>query len=223
MHVLRKRVGDSFNASDGRGELYYATVERIDSRSCLLRLQHRGPLEWPFPSFILFQCLPKGKKFDQIVRQSVELGVSKIVPVVSRYSVPKWQDPENKIKRLKRIAREAAQQSGASEVPEIFSPFPLQEVAHVFSPNTEERLGLFFHQAPLAPTYLHRYLSVARKEIALVIGPEGGLAKEETEFLQEAGFSPVYLGPKVLRTETAPIFAIAAIEIILLEKEAWKV
>jgi len=222
VRVLRKSEGDSFNASDGKGTLYYATVEEITPSVCTLRVQRRGPLERPFPEITLFQCVPKGKKLDLVVRQAVELGVSRVVPVVSRFSVPRWDSPEEKIKRLRRIAKEAAQQCGSLEVPEILDPLPLGAVVEFFQPKEPERLGLFFHQAPLARTTLHQYLSIYRKAVALVIGPEGGLAKEEVTSLEEGGFFPAYLGPSVLRTETAPVFAVAAVQIILLERLAWK-
>jgi len=222
IRVLRKQVGDSFNASDGEGTLYYATVEEITSSSCTLRVQRRGPLERPFPEITLFQCIPKGKKLDLIVRQAVELGVSRVVPVVSKYSVPRWDSPEEKIQRLQRIAKEASQQCGSLEVPEILGPIPLQAVGELFQPKEPERLGLFFHQAPLARTTLHQYLSIYRKALALVIGPEGGLSEEEVSSLQWGGFFPAYLGPSVLRTETAPVFAVAAVQILLLERLAWK-
>ncbi len=222
VRVLRKREGDSFNASDGEGTLYYATVEEITPSFCTLRVQRRGPLERPFPAITLFQCIPKGKKLDLIVRQAVELGVSRVVPVVSRFSVPRWESPEEKIQRLQRIAKEAAQQCGSLEVPEILAPLSLNAIIELFPPAEPDRLGLFFHQAPLARTTLHQYLSIYRKEIALVIGPEGGLSEEEVSYLQQGGFFPAYLGPSVLRTETAPVFALAAVQILLLEKAAWK-
>jgi len=222
VRVLRKREGDSFNASDGEGTFYYATVEEITPSFCTLRVQRRGPLERPFPEITLFQCIPKGKKLDLIVRQAVELGVSRIVPVISRFSVPRWESPEEKIRRLQRIAKEAAQQCGSLEVPEILAPSPLNAIGELFPLTEPDRLGLFFHQAPLARTTLHQYLSIYRKAIALVIGPEGGLSEEEVTYLQQGGFSPAYLGPSVLRTETAPVFALAAVQILLLEKTAWK-
>ncbi|GAB4372178.1 MAG: 16S rRNA (uracil(1498)-N(3))-methyltransferase [Spirochaetales bacterium] len=221
VRVLRKREGDSFNASDGQGTLYYATVEEISPSFCTLRVQARGPLDRPFPDLTLFQCIPKGKKLDQIVRQAVELGVSRVVPVVGRFSVPRWDSLEEKIRRLNRIAREAAQQCGALEVPEVLSPVPLERIGEIWHPQDPDRLGLFFHQAPLAPIPLHQYLSPCRKAIALVIGPEGGLSDEEVSLLQQADFSPAYLGPSVLRTETAPVFALAAVQILLLEKASW--
>jgi 16S rRNA (uracil1498-N3)-methyltransferase len=222
VRVLRKKKGDSGTASDGTGNLYHAPLEEVGSSRCRLRVQRRGPLERPFPEIILFQCLPKGKKMDLIVRQAVELGVTQIVPLVSRYSIPRWEAPDEKVKRLMRIAREAAQQSGSPEVPEIHIPISLEMIPSFWNSESPERLGLFFHQEPLARTSLHEYLSIHRKAIALVIGPEGGLAEEETRFLQSAGFFPAYLGPTVLRTETAPVFGVAAVQIILLERKTWK-
>jgi 16S rRNA (uracil1498-N3)-methyltransferase len=98
----------------------------------------------------------------------------------------------------------------------------LAEIPDDFGKPLEgKKLGIFFHQNPLAISSLHGYLSSIPDEIALVIGPEGGFSDEETGFLMQSGFVPAYLGHRVLRTETAPVFAAAAVRIILLERERW--
>jgi 16S rRNA (uracil1498-N3)-methyltransferase len=107
-------------------------------------------------------------------------------------------------------------------MPEISAPLCFPDIPQDFGPREEvKKLGIFFHQNPLEISSLHGYLSSEPEEIALVIGPEGGLANEELALLREAGFVPAYLGHRVLRTETAPVFAAAAVRIILLEREGW--
>ena len=142
------------------------------------------------------------------------------------------------MERWLKVAREAAQQCGADSLPEISAPLAIEDVPGDFG-GGEKKLGIFFHQDPLVlqtpqpagremdvkpikASSLHEYLGACPNEVSMVIGPEGGLAGEEVLFLREAGFVPAYLGHRVLRAETAPVFAAAAVRIILLEKEKWK-
>jgi 16S rRNA (uracil1498-N3)-methyltransferase len=222
--VRRLREGESFPAVDGGGNEYHLTLEKAGRKSCRLRVQKKGSSRQAREeaSLVLYQCLPKGAKFDTIVRQAVELGVSRVVPVRSRYAVPKITDEDGRLRRWQRIAREAVQQSGAAGMPEISAPLRFADIPGDFGPcGNAKKLGIFFHQNPLAISSLHGYLSSNPVELALVIGPEGGLADEELALLREAGFVPAYLGHRVLRTETAPVFAAAAVRIILLERERW--
>ncbi|MCL1818079.1 MAG: 16S rRNA (uracil(1498)-N(3))-methyltransferase [Spirochaetaceae bacterium] len=219
--VRRLRRGDSLPAMDAAGASYHLTLEEAGRKSCRFRVQKKGGLpRYKEAALTLYQCLPKGSKFDTIVRQAVELGVARIVPVKSRYAEMKMKD-NDRSERWQRIAREAAQQCGADSLPEISAPLALAEVPRDFGMGGGKKLGIFFHQEPLETSSLHEYLCSCPEEIALVIGPEGGLAGEEVSALREAGFIPAYLGHRVLRSETAPVFAAAALRIILLEREKW--
>jgi 16S rRNA (uracil1498-N3)-methyltransferase len=222
--VRRLREGESLPAVDSGGNEYHLTLHEAGRRSCRLRVQKKGPSLQARgeASLVLYQCLPKGSKFDTIVRQAAELGVSRVVPVRSRYAVPKIADEDGRLRRWRRIAREAVQQSGAAGIPEISAPLCVADIPENFGlRGNAKKLGIFFHQNPLEISSLHGYLSSDPEEIALVIGPEGGLADEELALLREAGFVPAYLGHRVLRTETAPVFAAAAVRIILLERQRW--
>ena len=223
-HVRRLKEGDSLPARDAAGNEYHLSLEDLGRRSCRLRVQKKGPSRQAGEeaSLSLYQCLPKGAKFDTIVRQAVELGVSRVIPVRSRYAAPKITDEKTRLQRWQRIAREAVQQSGASCMPEILAPLDCADIPRDFALRGDgKKLGIFFHQEPLEISSLHGYLSSNPKEVGLVIGPEGGLADEELLLLREAGFVPAYLGHRVLRSETAPVFAAAAVRIILLERERW--
>jgi 16S rRNA (uracil1498-N3)-methyltransferase len=220
--VRRLKAGDSLSAVDGAGNDYHLTLEEVGRKSCRLRVQKKGAFRQTDAAITLYQCLPKGLKFDTIVRQAVELGIAKVVPVRSQYSVPKIADEKGRIGRWQRIARQAVQQSGARSLPEISRILSLSDIPDDFGkPSAGKRPGIFFHQYPLERSSLHEYLSSTPEEVALVIGPEGGLSGGETEFLMREGFVPAYLGHRVLRTETAPVFAAAAVRIILLERERW--
>jgi 16S rRNA (uracil1498-N3)-methyltransferase len=218
--VRRLGEGDSLPAADRGGRSYHVTIEKISRGSCRLRVQRKGENPSDFPAITLYQCLPKGSKFDTIVRQAAETGLRRVVPVESRYSVPR--PAGDRTERWRRVAREAAQQSGAVRVPEIGVLLSLRDIPADWRGDSDLALGIFFHQAPLETTSLHEYLSLRRERIAIVVGPEGGLADDEIAHLRSGGFVPAYLGPTVLRTETAPVFAAAAVRIIVMEKEKWK-
>ncbi len=168
----------------------------------------------------LFQCLPKGREMDLIVRQATEAGVYRIVPVLSERSIARIEAGDSgKSGRWHRIVREALQQSGTGRLPILESPLPFESIPMQFA---QEGIGLFFHERPLANKTLHEYLFDATDHVALVIGPEGGLSEREVELLTEAGFGSVYLGESVLRVETAALYSIAAVQIVLLERDSWK-
>jgi len=222
--VRRFKEGDSFPARDAAGNEYHLSMEKTGRKSCRLHVQKKGPSVQAGEevSLCLYQCLPKDTKFDTIVLQAVEMGVTCVVPVRSRYAVTMIADEKDRLAHWRRIAREAVQQYGASCMPEIRSPVDLAEIPRDFGPcNNGKRLGIVFHQYPLEIRSLHGYLSCCPKEVALVTGPEGGFADEELALLREAGFVPAWLGHRVLRCETAPVFAVAAVRIILLEREKW--
>ncbi|WP_455381358.1 RsmE family RNA methyltransferase [Salinispira pacifica] len=241
--VRRMRPGDGCDAVDRAGRFYRLTVESVGQDRCTVRLEPAredlrqarasGPLPGPetgFPDITLFQCLPKGSKLDLIVRQATETGVSRIVPLLSEHTAASAESAAatgRRVDRWRRIAREALQQSGARRLPEISAPVPFAELERSWA-GGEGAVGLFFHERPvelkpLEQRTLHEYLSADPKRIAIVIGPEGGLSNSEIERLLQSGFEPVYLGPQVLRTETAALYAIAAVQIVLLEKEKWRI
>jgi 16S rRNA (uracil1498-N3)-methyltransferase len=163
---------------------------------------------------------------DLIVRQAAEGGLSEIVPFVSEYSVPHFDADKalTKTQRWERIIREARQQSGS---PEATSIKPLSDVSGIINyweqlKSSEKNLvGILLHQDPLEQGSFHRYLSNDINRVALLIGPEGGFSPSETDRFLNAGFKALVMGNTILRTETAALYAAAAIRIILLEKSSW--
>jgi len=223
MRVLRKRQGDRMPAMTPGGAPLLVSIERVDKASCLVRLeQEQTPPEGmgPRPRIKLLQCLPKGRKMDLIVRQAVEAGVECIVPALSERCVAVPQDASARMQRWLRIAKEALQQSGSIRPPTVERPLPLAEAAVL---GGECEVGLFFHEQYLPGASLHRALAGFRPDgvVTLVVGPEGGLSPAEVELLGRAGFRRVYLGDSVLRTETAALFALAAVKTVLRESDQW--
>ena len=136
---------------------------------------------------------------------------------VGRLRVVRPESGGNRTERWERIAREAVQQSGAQRPVEVAEPVGLESIA-----SAPRALSLVLHPEPLAQTTLHGYLGSIPDEIELVVGPEGGLCGDEIEELGSRGFQPLWLGPQVLRSESAALFAAAAIRILILERATWQ-
>jgi 16S rRNA (uracil1498-N3)-methyltransferase len=217
-------VGDCFQGADPGGRRWECRIAKIGADRLSLRLERPAEAdgERAGPALRLIQALPKGRKMDLIVRQATEAGVREIQPVFSRYSVPRLQDPAERARRRERwlrVAREASQQSGGRRMPSIAEPAGLQE-------TLERELGqgelrLIFHQDRLAVQSLHAALAGDVRWVTLLIGPEGGFAEEEVALARGRGFLPIALGDRVWRTETAALYAVAAVQSILEERETW--
>jgi len=178
------------------------------------------------PPIILFQSLPKGEKMDIIVRQAAEGGLAQIVPFVSEFSAVKnIKNTGLKFTRWERIIKEARQQSGSRTPTVIRQPlsidglFAFWEELRTLNPNA---LGLLFHHLPLENSSLHEYLYKKPDIAALAIGPEGGFSDSEARRFIAAGFKAVTIGETILRTETAALYAQAAVRILLLERDSWE-
>jgi len=177
------------------------------------------------PEIALFQGLPRGAKMDLIVRQAAEAGVSVVVPFKSEYStaVPS-KDSGEKIKRWERIIKEARQQSGSVTETRVLPPCgfdALLEYWESLKKKYSRPLGLLLHQEPLEKGTFHGYLRNDPDFVVLAVGPEGGFSPTELARFLKTGFKPLLMGNTILRTETAALYGIAAIRIILLEREAW--
>lgn len=174
------------------------------------------------PPIEVYQAVPKGRVLDDVVRRCVEAGVTRVVPVYTDFTVAAAQREDSerarREERLQRIARSAAEQCGAVRLPEIA---PAVELSEVPSFATKDDAAFYLHQEPLAEQSLHGYLEATIRKVVLAVGPEGGFSPRELRLLEHKGFCPVYLGPQVLRTENAAFFAVAAIRVLLLERESW--
>ena len=180
------------------------------------------------PPIYLFQALPKGDKMDLIVRQAAEGAVSRIVPFTSGFSVAKYNNSGQKFVRWQKIIKEARQQSGSLTATEISQPETFDGIFSCWEQiktQSEDALGLLMHHVPLANESLHRYLGknrIANGPVVLAIGPEGGFSPAEAERFMAAGFKMFTFGGTILRTETAALYAAAAVRIILMERDSWE-
>lgn len=204
VRVLRLGPGDALTALDGAGAAYDAVVESASKDTLVARVTARRELPVPPLAVTLYQALPKADKLEWIIQKATELGVSRIVPVAAERSVVKLAGDraEGKLARWQKIAQEAAEQSERGTVPVVAAPVEWKRLERVEGPAlvlSERHQGRTLLQA----------LPEAPGSLALFVGPEGGWAPAELDRLEALGVLPVTLGPRILRTETAGLAAIA--------------
>jgi 16S rRNA (uracil1498-N3)-methyltransferase len=242
VRVRRLREGAVFNAALPDGSAVRVLVQSLADNSLTgecLPAELSDETSWtsgPMPRIILFQAMPKGAKMDLIVRQAVEGGIAEIRPFVSGFSVPRLSakaSPEDgagnpvRVERWRRIAKEARQQSGSPTATEIAAPCALDEALdywETLKSGSERPCGIILHPgsgSPLAQGSFHRYLYGNPDPVVLAIGPEGGFSPKEVSRFLAAGFKPLIIGNTILRTETASLYAAAAVRVILLENTTW--
>lgn len=204
LRVLRLKTGAELHVFNGRGGCHTARLAGSEGARALVEVGaiDRDDRESPL-AVTLAIGISRGERMDWIVQKSVELGVTAIQPLTTRRTEVrlKGERSARKLTHWRQIAIAACEQSGRNRIPEIHAPQPFQ--ALLDSP-AELRLVL----APGAAQSLAG-LADAPQSLSLFIGPEGGLAAEEIAAAEAAGFLAVGLGPRVLRTETAPLAALA--------------
>jgi 16S rRNA (uracil1498-N3)-methyltransferase len=175
------------------------------------------------PRIVLFPFLLKARKLDDVIRQACEAGVTTIVPVFGDHCIAKTDEEEGakKATRWNAIAKEAAQQSGNSRVCEVLAPMASRDIPGWWDGDAGPLF--FFHQEPLDNGSLHRYLFPRSGTVGLIVGPEGGLSSAEVAAFQAGGAKAIWLGPFVLRAETASLYAVAAVNTILQETPEWTI
>lgn len=218
--VLRSVPGNALELSDGSGVDYDVIIEALEKDSITTKIVSAKPNKTEPPvSITLFQGIPKADKMEYIIQKCVELGVKRIVPVITDRTVVKFgnaRDTAAKAARWKRIALEAAKQCDRGIVPTVEEPVRLEEALILAAgcnlrllPYEEEMEGNLRQHLEEQKLKLQR--QEERGNIAVFIGPEGGFAPAEVQKAVESGFKSVTLGPRILRTETAGVAVIAII------------
>jgi 16S rRNA (uracil1498-N3)-methyltransferase len=208
--VLRARPGDTLTLFDGTGGEVEAEVVRVERTETELALGARRAVVGPAVSLTLLCAIPRGPRMDFLVQKTSELGVARIIPVVTERSVvrPDAQGADGKRARWEKIAREAARQCGRADLPIVDPPVALPE-ALAGSALPGRRLALF--EGERARSLRGALEGTQPAATALLIGPEGGFALAELAAARDAGFEAVGLGQRILRVETAAIVAVALV------------
>jgi 16S rRNA (uracil1498-N3)-methyltransferase len=217
--VLRARSGDEVVLFNGDGREFSGTIEAVrGSRvSALIGAARAIDRESPL-QLTLVQCVPRGDRMDFIVQKATELGVARIVPVLSQRSVVRLDEKQAASKQAHwhAVAVSACEQCGRNRLPEVAAPQPLLHYLGALPappPAGLVRLVLEPERAQQAQESAAIDIDASRPSGAeIAIGPEGGFAPEELEAFDLSAFCRLGLGPRVLRTETAAIAAIVVLQ-----------
>lgn len=206
--VLRLKPGDDLVVFNGQGGEYRATVATVERRSARIRVGEfvdksvESPLE-----LVLVQGISRGERMDYTVQKAVELGVTRIVPVLTERTVVNLNRERQHRRRehWQAVVNSACEQCGRTVVPEVD---PIQSLHDwLNAPNKGIKLVLH-HRAQSGLTQKADIQSL----VTLLIGPEGGLSSTEITAAQSTGYTPISLGPRVLRTETAAVTALSILQ-----------
>lgn len=210
LRVLRRREGDPVTLFNGDGQDYAARISGTERKAVELTVESAQVRENESSLAItLLQGVARGDKMDLILRKATELGVHAIWPVLTERTEVKLDSEraERRIAHWRAVVAAACEQSGRARVPPVAEPRPLAE-ALAELPATARRLILDPHGGRAV-----KALDIdTRRPVGLVIGPEGGLGERDHRLLAGCGFEGVRLGPRVLRTETAGLAVLAALQ-----------
>lgn len=214
--VLRLRCGEIVTLSDGIGNEYAARIEEFGDGFVHMKVieSYKNTTEPPV-KVTLYQGLPKSDKMDFIIQKSVELGISKIVPVLTERTVVKLdseKDALKKCERWNRISQEAAKQCNRGIIPKIEIPISFKEA---IKQSKDKSLSLIPYEKDSKNSLKQILEAVGNiSEISVFVGPEGGFTEQEIGEAVNLGINSVTLGPRILRTETA---GIAVLSILMYE------
>ena len=195
------RVGETVELCDGAGRAVRGELLRIEAEQ--VTVGKLCPLESsePLVAVTVFQGLPKGEKLESVVQKCTELGAVRIVPVCMKRCIVTPEGGAKKTERLKRIALEAAKQSGRCVVPEIEAPISFEEALVRLKEAESAFVCSEYEQENTLKQWINKQKTA--RETAFLIGPEGGLDETELARIRKEGLAEITLGRRILRTETA--------------------
>lgn len=207
--VLRLGAGDRVLLLDGLGLAYEVELSELDRDSVLGRVVASEAAAEPALALTLYVALLRPERFEWVLQKGTELGVRRFVPVQFARSLPADRADGKKAERWRRIIREAAEQSCRGRLPELEAP---QSFAAACAAASAADLALLLWEGQASPLRdLLRRAGDPPASVAVISGPEGGIAAQELTAAEERGIIPASLGPRIVRAETAPIAAAAAI------------
>jgi 16S rRNA (uracil1498-N3)-methyltransferase len=208
LDVLRLSRSAELWISDGEGTVARCSVEAVQDGRLLAKIVESQDHARPRPEIVVYQGAPKGGKLDDLIERLAQLGVAELCVFESSRTVVRWDDSKRGrlAERWRAIARGAAKQSRHPFVMRTAPPGPWPDLLDRVA---AEGVALTLWEG--ASASLRSRLPKEPGRIAIIVGPEGGLAVEEAEALDSAGAAPVSLGPHIFRTEMAPVVACSAL------------
>lgn len=211
--VLGLRKGEKVELIDGKGSVYETVIEEISKTKTSLKALNKKYIEKRGTEIILVQAIAKGERFDLIIQKATELGVSKIIPVITSRTIVKIpkEKVDSKVERWREIARHAIEQSGQAWLPEIDAP---QTLESFLSSPPKSDLKILFFEAEKEKKLREIWPSKPPSSVITLIGPEGGFDAQEVMQAEGAGFISVSLGQNILRTDTVPMVVLSLIQFL---------
>ncbi len=210
VNVLRLRPGNNLTLFDKDGIEYEGEITEINRREVKILIKGSKIRETESKlNITILQGIPKGDKMDWIVEKSTELGVTRIIPIITERSQVR---ESHKIQRWQRIADESIKQCGRFRAPRILQSMEFIEAIKL---NDHSELKLIFYEK--SQDKLRNQIKMVSQgidDVTLLIGPEGGFSENEVKLAIEEGFIPIGLGPRILRTETAGIVALSILQFL---------
>lgn len=213
--ALRMAVGDEITVADMHGDEHLCRLVKIrdDVCECEILKTKKGENESPV-NITLYMGYPKGDKLETVIQKAVELGALYIVPFESSRCIkrPRPEKAEKQNARLQKIAEEAAKQCGRSRLPEVL---PAIDFKDAIARAAKDDLALFCYEGD-GTVKISSVLAEAKgkKNISVIVGCEGGFSLEEAKTAEAAGLTPVNLGPRILRCETAPTVVLSILSYV---------
>lgn len=213
--VLRKNVGDILEMSDGEGCSYIARITQIEKDKIFADILEKKVEKCSSINVTLYQSIPKSDKMDTIIQKCTELGISRIVPFTSEHTVVVINDKneEKKLQRWRKIGQEACKQCKRSSIPQISSIYTFEKILDEI---TSYDLCIIAYEKGTVSIKKVLKENCHARNIAIIVGPEGGFPEKEIIRAVNSGAKSVSLGDRILRTETA---GMAILCIIMYELE----
>lgn len=216
IRVMRMKEGDQIICVDSHRKSAVCSIAEITDEQVAVEIVQWIESESELPVDVtIVSGLPKGDKLEWIIQKGTELGAYKFIPFISARSVVKWDEKKSakKIERWQKIAKEAAEQSHRTLLPEVTNPQNIKALLKT-SESFDRKLIAFEEEAKDGEkSVLSKTLAEMKKgqSLMIVFGSEGGLTLQEVSLLKDNGFQACGLGPRILRTETAPLYALSAV------------
>jgi 16S rRNA (uracil1498-N3)-methyltransferase len=213
LRVLRLGPGAAVTLFDGRGGAYRATLTQTARGAARARIDGFDPVERESPLAItLLQAVSRAEKMDWVLQKATELGVAAIQPVLAERSVLRLEADraDRRHAHWLGVLRSACEQCGRNRVPALLAPAPLEAACAVVRERQPGALAVLLD--PDAPGTLRAAVRARPAAAAVLIGPEGGWSEREISIARRLGFEAARFGPRVLRTETAAVAALAALQ-----------
>ncbi|MCR6106303.1 16S rRNA (uracil(1498)-N(3))-methyltransferase [Salipaludibacillus agaradhaerens] len=214
--VMRMAPGDNIICCDGEGACHYCTLEKVsaDDVRATITKELSDNVELPVKVTIA-HGLPKGDKLELVIQKATELGASGFIPFQAERSVVKLDKKKElkKIERWRKIAKEASEQSHRQLMPRIEAVHSISALIDQFSSYSSVILAYEEDAKQHKNKAFHQSLSLLKPQdnLLFIVGPEGGFTDKEVTMMQNAGAISCSLGPRILRSETAPLYGLSAI------------